>query len=69
MEIYFYTPLIHSESEKVIASAIAFESSVFPTPVGPKKRNEPVGRLGSESPALPRRIARETLAKKTKIRI
>jgi len=38
-------------------SASAFESSVLPTPVGPKNRNEPIGLLGSFSPTLPLRIA------------
>ena len=33
-------------------SANAFTSSVLPTPVGPRNRNEPIGRLGSCSPAL-----------------
>ena len=37
-------------------SARARASSVFPTPVGPRKMNEPIGRLGSESPARLRRI-------------
>src|SRR3954469_6322560 len=31
-------------------SARARASSVFPTPVGPRKMNEPMGRLGSFSP-------------------
>ena len=35
-------------------------SSVLPTPVGPRNRNEPIGRLGSESPARERRIALAT---------
>ena len=38
-------------------SARALASSVFPTPVGPAKMNEPPGRLGSLSPARVRRIA------------
>ncbi|CAB4588301.1 unannotated protein [freshwater metagenome] len=37
-------------------SARAFASSVFPTPVGPAKMNEPEGRLGSLSPARVRRM-------------
>ena len=37
-------------------SASARASSVFPTPVGPRKINEPIGRLGSESPARFRRM-------------
>ena len=41
-------------------SASARASSVLPTPVGPRKRNEPIGRWGSESPARERRIALET---------
>ena len=40
-----------------IACASALHSSVLPTPVGPRKMNEPTGRLGSLSPTLPRRIA------------
>ena len=43
-----------------IASESALESSVFPTPVGPRNRNEPIGRFGSLSPTRPRRIARAT---------
>ena len=31
--------------------------TVLPTPVGPKNKKEPIGRLGSESPARLRRIA------------
>ena len=33
-------------------------TSVFPTPVGPKNRNDPTGRSGFFSPARERRIAR-----------
>ena len=47
---------INAFSEPNIASASALESSVFPTPVGPKKRNEPIGRFGSCSPTRPRFI-------------
>jgi len=32
-------------------------SSVFPTPVGPRKTKVPIGRRGSRSPARLRRIA------------
>ena len=39
--------------------ANALASSVFPTPVGPEKMNEPIGRRGSLSPARLRRIERE----------
>ena len=35
------------------ASANAFDSSVLPTPVGPRKRNEPIGLFGFLSPTLP----------------
>ncbi len=41
-------------------SASAFDNSVLPTPVGPRNRNEPLGRFGSESPARERRIASDT---------
>ena len=39
-------------------SAIERATSVLPTPVGPRKRNEPTGRCGFLSPARERRIAR-----------
>ena len=42
-------------------SARDFASSVLPTPVGPRKRKLPIGRFGSEIPALERRIASVTL--------
>ena len=47
-------------SESNISSVKLFASSVLPTPVGPRKRKEPIGRLGSESPARERRSALET---------
>ena len=39
--------------------ASARANSVLPTPVGPLKMNDPMGRLGSLSPARLRRMARE----------
>ncbi len=47
-----------SSSNRNSASALA--SSVFPTPVGPAKMNEPEGRFGSLSPARVRRIVLES---------
>ena len=44
-----------SSSNRNSASARAV--SVLPTPVGPRKMNEPIGRLGSCSPARERRTA------------
>ncbi len=41
-------------------SARALVSSVLPTPVGPRNRNEPIGRLGSCRPARARRTASDT---------
>ncbi len=41
-------------------SASAFVSSVLPTPVGPRNIKEPMGRLGSCSPARARLTAVET---------
>ena len=41
-------------------SASAFASSVLPTPVGPRKRKEPIGLVGSLIPALERMIASVT---------
>jgi hypothetical protein len=40
-------------------SASALASSVFPTPVGPEKMNDPIGRRGSLRPARLRRMALE----------
>ena len=47
-----------ASAKRNLASARA--SSVFPTPVGPEKMNEPIGRFGSLSPARERRMARDT---------
>ena len=41
-------------------SANARASSVLPTPVGPRNKKDPMGRLGSLSPARLRRMALET---------
>ena len=41
-------------------SASARASSVLPTPVGPRNRNEPIGRSGSARPARERRSALDT---------
>ena len=38
-------------------SANALETSVLPTPVGPRNKNDPIGRLPSANPDLDRRIA------------
>ena len=42
--------MFFSSSNNVAASV--FPSSVFPTPVGPKNKNEPIGLLGFAIPAL-----------------
>ena len=47
--------MARSSSKRKSASDLA--SSVLPTPVGPRKRNEPVGRSGSAIPARLRRTA------------
>ena len=54
-------------SMRTIASSVsnrnpasALQSSVLPTPVGPRNRKLPFGRLGSESPARERRTALDT---------
>jgi len=39
--------------------AMALVNSVLPTPVGPRKMNEPIGRRGSFNPARARRTALE----------
>ena len=44
--------LINLFSSPNIASAKALQSSVFPTPVGPKKAKDPIGLLGSLRPTL-----------------
>ena len=51
---------IIARSSSNMNSASARASSVLPTPVGPRNRNEPIGRLGSLSPARPRRTALDT---------
>ena len=53
------TPRLMDAAMKNAASALA--SSVLPTPVGPMKRKEPIGRRGSRMPARERRIASATL--------
>src|ERR1700756_2381917 len=45
-----------SEPNRNCASVRAI--SVLPTPVGPRKRNDPIGRFGDLRPARERRIAR-----------
>ncbi len=50
--------MARSSSKRKSARLLA--SSVLPTPVGPRKRNEPVGRSGSETPARVRRTASDT---------
>ena len=52
--------MLFSSSNRFWASA--FASSVLPTPVGPRKRNEPIGFEGSLIPALERRIASVTFS-------
>ena len=47
-------------SEPNMASASALLNSVLPTPVGPKNRKEPMGRLGSFKPTRPLRMALDT---------
>ena len=54
--------LMSVSSEPNMNSASALASSVFPTPVGPRKMNEPIGRLGSLRPARARRTALETIS-------
>ena len=46
--------ILSSESNSAAASARA--SSVLPTPVGPRKMNEPIGRRGSWIPGRARMI-------------
>ena len=53
--------LISASSLPNMNSASALASSVLPTPVGPRKMNEPIGRFGSLSPARARRTAFETM--------
>ncbi len=43
---------LSSESNRAVARARA--SSVFPTPIGPRKRNDPIGRRGFPMPARAR---------------
>ena len=50
--------MFFSESNNASESALA--SSVLPTPVGPRKINDPIGRFSSFKPALARRTASAT---------
>src|ERR1039457_1219667 len=50
--------MARSSSNRNSASALA--SSVLPTPVGPRNRNDPVGRSGSAMPARDLRTASDT---------
>ena len=52
--------LIRASSLPNTISARALESSVLPTPVGPRNRNDPIGLFGSLSPTLLLLIARDT---------
>ena len=54
--------LMSASSLPNMNSARAFASSVFPTPVGPRKMNEPIGRFGSLRPARARRTALEMMS-------
>ena len=49
---------IRFSSPKSLREALA--SSIFPTPVGPRKRKLPSGRFGSASPARARRTTPAT---------
>ncbi len=49
---------INAEESAKRNFASARANSVLPTPVGPQKMNEPIGRFGSLSPARDRRIDR-----------
>ncbi len=50
---------INAFSSSNMNSVSALVSSVFPTPVGPRNMNDPIGRFGSEIPTRERRIAFE----------
>ena len=50
--------MLSSLSNRALANV--FASSVFPTPVGPRKMNEPIGRRGSRIPDLARITASAT---------
>ena len=47
--------MLSAEPKSSIANCL--ESSVLPTPVGPTKRKDPIGRLGEPSPTRLRRMA------------
>src|SRR5207237_204478 len=51
---------IRASSESKRNSASARANSVLPTPVGPRKMKDPIGRRGSFNPARPRRTAWDT---------
>ena len=47
--------MLSAEPKSSMANCL--ESSVLPTPVGPTKRKDPIGRLGEPSPTRLRRMA------------
>ncbi len=59
--IFRHINLIIAFSSPNNISANALVSSVFPTPVGPKNKNEPIGLFGSFNPTLPLLIALQLL--------
>src|SRR4030042_711729 len=56
-----------ASSSSNMNSARALASSVLPTPVGPKKMNEPMGRLGSLRPGRARRRGGETAGRRGRL--
>ena len=50
------------DNSYMVGNLLALASSVFPTPVGPRNINEPMGRFGSCSPDRALRTAFETAA-------
>src|SRR3954468_18620424 len=48
-------------------SARARASSVLPTPVGPRNRNDPIGRFGSARPAPARRGKKDRPVRRVRI--
>ena len=56
-KIAFEAAMLRRKKVTSVDKSNVLQSSVLPTPVGPKNKKEPIGRLGSESPARLRRIA------------
>ena len=57
-----YSDISNRNSSTPIISDSCLETSVFPTPVGPEKRNDPIGFSSGLRPALDNLIAEANMS-------